>query len=571
MFKILIIILCFCLAACSPNSTDANARDIPQLVQSILSEPKTFNPVLSVESPNIFPLTFEGLVRENPITAEIEPTLAESWELSPDKLELIFTLRQGLQWSDGHPLTAADVVFSYNQLYLNSDIPSSARDTLTIGREQTLPTVSQLDDLRVKFSIAEPFAPFLAATSLAILPEHIIAPILQDKNAFMSFWGIDTPSTELVVNGPYQLDSYTTSQRITFKRNPYYWKRQVTGLDIPYLERVIWQIVESTDTAVLQFRSGQLDSLAISPEYFSLLKKEEKRGNFTIYNGGPAYGTTFITFNLNQGSRGGIPLVDPIKSEWFNNVNFRKAIAYSIDRERIINNIYRGIGSLQNSPISTQSPFYKQELTGYEYNSQKAKELLLEAGFKYNQNQELLDHNNNRVKFTLITNAGNRIREAMGAQIKEDLRLIGIQVDFSPIAFNVLVDQLSNSFKWDCVLLGLGGGNEPNFGANVWFPDGNLHFFNQLPRGDAQPIEGRIVTDWEEKIGNLYIEGARELELEKRKVIYGETQAIAQDYLPFIYLVNPLSLTAVRNRFTPIEYSALDGAFWNIEEIKLQK
>ena len=162
-------------------------------------------------------------------------------------------------------------------------------------------------------------------------------------------------------------------------------------------------------------------------------------------------------------------------------------------------------------------------------------------------------------------------KDILSEEIKEDLRLIGIQVDFSPIAFNVLVDQLSNSFKWDCVLLGLGGGNEPNFGANVWFPDGNLHFFNQLPRGDAEPIEGRIVADWEEKIGNLYIEGARELELEKRKVIYGETQTIAEDYLPFIYLVNPLSLTAVRNRFTGIEYSALDGAFWNIEEIKLQE
>ncbi|TVQ42239.1 MAG: ABC transporter substrate-binding protein [Gloeocapsa sp. DLM2.Bin57] len=557
------------LFGCQVNFIAADSREVPQLVQSILSEPKTFNPVLSLESPNIFSLTFEGLVRENPITAEIEPALAEGWEFSSDKLELTFKLKEGLQWSDGEPLTAADVVFSYNQLYLNPDIPSSAKDTLRIGREQTLPIVTQIDENQVKFKISEPFAPFLATTSLSILPKHIIAPVLEDGNAFMSFWGIDTPPSELIVNGPYQLESYSTSQRITFKRNPYYWQKQVTGLDIPYLERVIWQIVESTDTAVLQFRSGQLDSLGISPEYFSLLKTEENRGNFTIYNGGPAYGTTFISFNLNQGSRDGVPLVDPIKSGWFNNLNFRRAIAYAIDRERIINNIYRGIGSLQNSPISQQSPFYNPDVKVYEYNLEKAKQLLLAEGFKYNQNQELLDSANNRVQFTLITNAGNRIRESMGAQIKEDLRKIGIQVDFSPMAFTVLVDQLSTSLRWDCVLIGLTSGNEPNFGANTWLPDGNLHFFNQLPRGDSQPIEGRIVADWEAEIGRLYIEGARELDLEKRKAIYGETQILAQEYLPFIYLVNPLSLAAVRNRFTGIEYSALGGAFWNIEEIGL--
>ena len=137
------------------------------------------------------------------------------------------------------------------------------------------------------------------------------------------------------------------------------------------------------------------------------------------------------------------------------------------------------------------------------------------------------------------------------------------------MAFNVLVDKLSNSLDWECHLIGLTGGNEPNDGANVWFPDGNLHMFNQKPQAGGKPLEGRKVADWEKKIGQLYIQAAQEFDTEKRRQIYAETQKITEEYLPFIYLVNPYSLTAVRNKVQGIQYSALGGAFWNIEELKI--
>jgi peptide/nickel transport system substrate-binding protein len=319
----------------------------------------------------------------------------------------------------------------------------------------------------------------------------------------------------------------------------------------------------------LQFRSGGLDSVSVYPEFFSLLKKEEDKGNFTIYNGGPDYGTNFITFNLNQGKKNGKPLVDPIKSRWFNDLNFRKAVAYAINRPRMINNIYRGLGQLQNSPISVQSPFYYENLKGYEYNLEKARQLLKEAGFKYNDKQELLDNEGNRVSFVLYTNSGNKIREAMGNQIETDLAQIGIDVKFRIVNFNVLVGKLSDSLDWEAIILGFTGGNEPNSGANLWSVDGNLHFFNQKPTAGQEPIEGRVVADWEAKIDELFIAGAKELDREKRKAIYAEIQQIVSDKAPIIYLVNPLALGAVRNKYQGIEYSALGGAFWNLEEIKI--
>ena len=567
------------LTACNPTKLKTNAAQVPQLVTSILSDPKTFNAALSSESPNIFGYTYEGLLTQNPIDGKIEGALAQSWEISPDKTKITFTMREGLKWSDGQPLTVDDVVFTYNDIYLNENIPTDTRDVLRIGKNRKLPTVKKIDNRRVEFSVPEPFRPFLLNTGASILPAHVLEKSVKTKNKdgkveFLNKWGVDTPPDEIIVNGPYKLERYDTSQRIIFRRNPYYWRKDAQGKPQPYIERIIWQIVESTDTSLLQFRSGDLDSIGVSPDYFSLLKVQEKQGNFTIYNGGPSSSTSFISFNLNKGKRKNQPLVDPVKSKWFNNVQFRQAVAYAIDRQTMLNNTFRGLGTPQNSPISVQSPYFlspEKGLKVYNYNPEKAKELLLKAGFKYNEKNFLVDDQGNEVRFALLTNAGNKIRESMGSQIKQDLSKIGIQVDFTPLAWNTFIDKLSNTLDWDACLIGLTGGLEPNDGANVWSPEGGLHMFNQKPQAGQKPIEGWEVADWEKKINELYIQGAQEFDEAKLKEIYGESQQLTQEYLPFIYLVNSYSLSAIRNRFQGIQYSALGGAFWNIHEIKVTK
>lgn len=568
------VILLVSLSSCNPLKSAKSVNANEQIVQAILSDPKTFNPLLSKESPNVFGLIYEGLTSEDIITGEIEPRLAESWEISDDGLQITFTLRDNLKWSDGEPLTAEDVVFTYNQLYLNDDIPTSSRDILKVGKSQELPTVKKLNNLQVQFTIVEPFAPFLGNTGLSILPAHILREKVEKKDRegnllILSTWDIGTPPEEIIVNGPYKLESYVTSQRIIFTKNPYYWQHDELGNQLPYVDQIVWEIVESTDTSLLQFRSGSLDSIGVSPEYFSLLKKEEERGNFTVYNGGPAYGMTFMSFNLNKGKRNGKPVVDPIKSKWFNNVKFRQAIAYAIDRQRMVNNIYRGLGEVQNTQISVQSPYYDSTIKGYEYNPELAKKILQEEGFKYNQAGVLLDEENNQVRFALLTNSGNKIRESLGAQIQQDLKEIGITVDFTPVAFNLLVNKLNESLDWEAHIIGFTGGNEPHGASTLWNPEASLHLFNKKPQAGSDEIEGRVIADWEQKISDLYIEASRELDTEKRKEIYAETQRLASEYLPLIYLVNPYSLGAVRNRFEGIEYSALGGAFWNIEKLQI--
>lgn len=566
------VVLLLPIAACNPQSLLANPDASPQLVLTILSDPKTFNSVIATDatSANVGGMIFAGLVTQNPLTGKIEPELAESWEISDNNLEILYTLRPNLRWSDGEPLTVDDVVFTYNQLYLNTEIPTGMRDVLRIGQSGALPTVTKVNDRQVKFTTPEPFAPFLGVTGASIYPAHILRPTVEQKDRegklkFLSTWTVDTPPEQIVASNAYKLKSYATAQRVVFEENPYYWKKDLVDENMPYIKEVVWEIIESQDTALMQFRSGSLDTLSVSPEYFSLLKTEEDKGNFRIEQGGEVYSMTFISFNLNQGQKNGKPVVDPIKSRWFNDVNFRQAVSYGINRDRMITNIFRGLGVPQVSFVPKQSPFYYEGVKEYEHNPEKAKQLLVEAGYKYNNRGQLFDSEGNRVSFILNTNTGNDIREAMGNQIEEDLAEIGIRVNFRTINFNVLVNKLGNSLDWDCILLGFGGGNEPNSRYNFWAVDGNSHLFNQIT-GDLQE---RTISDWEREISNSYIEGAKELDLEKRKEIYAEIQQLVAEKLPVICLVNPYSMSAIRNKIEGVEYSALGGAFWNMEELKI--
>jgi peptide/nickel transport system substrate-binding protein len=575
---LLLIIIAISISSCrqiiSASSAQSNKN---QLVSAILSDPKTFNAALSNESPNIFGYVGEGLITEDG-KGQIQPALAESWQIAPDSKTITFTLKKNLKWSDGAPLTIDDVTFTFNEVYFNEDIPTDTRDILKIGKDRKLPTVKKVDADRVEFTTPEPFAPFLRTLGISILPAHKLRDSIYKKDSkgkpkFLSTWGINTPPADLVSNGMYALASYTPGERLVFKRNPYYWRKDKSGNQQPYIEKVVWQIVESTDTALVQFRSGGLESYGVSPDFFTLLKKEETKGDYKIYNGGPGTGTTFMSFNLNQGERDGKPLVDPMKSRWFNNVKFRQAIAYGINRQRMINNIYRGLGAPQDSPISVPSPYYlsrEQGLPGYDYNPKKAKELFASIDFKYNDQNKLVDDRGNPVRFTLLTNSGNKIREAMGTQIKQDLALIGIDVDFTPIAFSLLIDRIDNSLQWDSLLIGFTGGIEPNDGANFWSVDGGSHLFNLKPKKGKPQLTDRTVADWEKKIDELYIQGAQELDETKRRQIYIETQKITQDNLPCIYLVNALSFSAVKNRVKGIDYSPINGPFWNLYELKFE-
>ena len=140
------------ITGCNPAILESDASQPPQIVLAILEGPKTFNPVISQDatSSSLGRIIFEGLTEQNPFTGKITPALAKSWDISADKLRVVFTLKENLKWSDGHPLTADDVDFTYNQLYFNEAIPTGMRDVLRIGQSRALPKVRKLNDLPAK-------------------------------------------------------------------------------------------------------------------------------------------------------------------------------------------------------------------------------------------------------------------------------------------------------------------------------------------------------------------------------------------------------------------------------------
>jgi peptide/nickel transport system substrate-binding protein len=550
------------------------------------SDPKTFNYANSASVPNVFLFSHEGLTRENGTTGEVEPGLAEKWVYSADKKRLVFTLRQNLKWSDGAPLTADDVVFTYNDIVFNPKVPIEAKDQVRIGAKGEFPTVKKLTDRTIEFTFPEPFSPFLHTTtggrtgSVAILPKHKLAATLKtlDKNGnpnFITHWGTDTKPDDVVVNGPYQIESYLTGQRLVFKRNPYYWRKGLQGESLPKFDRIIWSIIENQDTQLLKFRSNDLDvmgdSRPLKAEYYALLKQEEQRGNFKVMDGGPWSGVLQFVFNLSTAKNSdGKPFVEPKKARWFNNKAFRQAIAYSINKERINTNIFRGVGVIQHSPISVQSPFFyspEQGLKVYNYSPSKAKELLKAAGFSYRGN-ELFDDRNNRVEFNLATNANNLVRVAIGSQVKQDLEKIGIKLNFQVVNFSVLVEKINASRDWDTHMIGFEGGVEPHLVANLWLTGGGSHSFNLKQQPGQPAIQDYAPKPFEVEIDRLFQDGAREFDPAKRRAIYIKFQQLVQEELPIIHMVNDRAFMVVRNDIQGVDYNGLPfWGLWNIDEV----
>lgn len=575
------------ITSCNPRDYKTQAAQVPQLVLVSPTDPKTFNYANNQTFPSVFPFIYEGLIKENSVTGEYEPALAESWRFSPDNKRIVFTLRPNLKWSDGKPLTADDVVFTYEDVVFNSKIPTDQKESIQIGEKKVFPQVRKLNDRQVEFILPEPFAPLLAATAapegIMILPKHALAEAVNTKlpdgnPKFISTWGTDTDPKQIITNGPYVIDSYNPSQRLILKRNPYYWRKDQQGKQLPYIDRITWQFIENLDTQLLRFRSSDLDVMGdtrpLRAEYFSLLKREEKRGNFQVLNGGPWSGVLYLTFNLSQAKdQNGKPFVNPVKSRWFNTLEFRQAVAYAIDRDRINTNLFRGLGVVQNSPISVQSPFTAKEgLRVYNHDPQKSKDLLKKAGFKYDDRGQLFDSEGNRVRFTLLTNANNLTRVAIGAQIRQDLAGIGIQVDYNPINFNVLIDKTNGSRDWDAHIIGFTGGIEPHGLANLWMTSGGSHSFNLKQQPGQPKMQGYVANEWEKEIDRLFIQGAQELDREKRKKIYGEFQKLVQEQLPVIHLVNDSAIMAVRNRVKGLKYSGLPSwGLWNIQELRIEE
>ncbi|TDX35968.1 peptide/nickel transport system substrate-binding protein [Halanaerobium congolense] len=530
------------------------------LITTLLGDPKTFNTIIAKETSSSTitdGYIFEGLVTRNGVTTEYEPELAKSWDISEDGRKYTFYLREGVQWSDGKEFKADDVIFTFDVIK-DENIPTSSRDVLKVNGE--FPVYKKIDKYTVQFTLPESFAPFLNNMTAPIIPKHKLNEAWE-KGEFNNSWGINTDPAEIVGTGPFKLVDYKNGERVVMEKNNYYWRQDPNGKTLPYINRWIRVIAESQETESLLFEKGQTHYLSVRGIDYRRIKAESENNNFSVVDAGPTFSTNFLVFNMNP--RNPNLEDEPYKYEWFTNLNFRRAIAHAFDKETMINQALAGQGTKQWSPISIANKVYLNEgVKRYPYNLEKAREELEKGGFKWNENGELLDANNNKVEFTMVTNAGNNVRESLVNIIASELRELGIKVNSTPIEFNKMVNQLSSEWNFDSILIGLTGGVEPHQGTNVWMSNGHLHMWN--------PVQEEPATEWEKRIDELFVKGSQTVDLEKRKEYYNEFQEIVAEKLPVIYTVTPNSLYAVRDSLKNTEVTAYGGVLWNIHELYLE-
>ena len=537
------------------------------LVTSTIGEgPKTFNSWNSMDntSSQAADIMFDALVTTDPYTGEVIPKMAKSIKILPDQKTYIIELRHGLKWSDGKEITADDVFFTWNTIIFGGFGNTSTRDAMYIGTE--LPKIEKIDKYTVKFTTPKPFSPFLRQLSVPIAPKHILEPVTkQGKKAFASFWSSNTKPSEFVTSGAFKLKEYVPAQRLVYEKNPNYYMIDEKGNKLPYLDKYIILIVGDLNNELLKFKAGELDTVGLRGTNVALFKEQEKFSDYKIYNLGPNTGTMYFSFNLNtRKNEKGKYYVNPIKQKWFNDVNFRSAVDYALDRENMVFNIASGVAAPLFTPEPLSSIYLNEEIAkGHPQDLEIAKEYLKKSGF-YRKRGKLYDKQGNKVEFDLYTNAGNTERESIGVMVKQDLEELGMTVNFKPIEFNTLVSKLVNTNDFDSVIMGFTGSPlEPYGGKNVWYSNGTLHVFNMR----KTPQENKNIYPWEKQINELFDKASLELDFNKRKQIYEEYQKIVYDQKPLIYLYSPIIITAIRNKFGNVNPTPLGGVTHNLEEI----
>ncbi len=536
-----------------------------ELVLSTITDPKSFNPIVAQETSTtqITGYIFEGLTRTHPVTLEVLGNLALSWETSDDGKGWIFHLRRDVKWNDGEKFTAKDVVFTFNKLIYNPSIPTSSRDIFTVEGEKII--VERVDDYTVKFTLPFTFAPFLRALSHEILPAHKYASLVEEGKFTFSM-GLDTKLADIVGTGPFRLAKYLPGERIVLERNPFYWKKDSCRKQLPYLEKLFFIILANSDTAMLKFLEGEIDHYSVRPQDLSILGPDQEKGNFSIYNAGPSLMSNFVVLNQNSGANPHTdkPFVEPYKLKWFKNKDFRKAISYAINREKIVNILMNGLGSLQHSPVSPANTYYySDKVKKYSYDPKRAKNILSSIGFSDRNGDGILEDEQGRaLEIIFFTPAENTQRVQIATLVKKDLETIGVKIHFLPLDFNNLVSKLTATLDWEMILIGLTGGIEPYFGKNVWSYKGNLHMWN---------LSKEPLGQYEVEIEDIFNQTARILDEEERKALFLRWQQIVAEELPLIYTVVPYSIYAVRNKFGNLYPTTYGGAFSQIEHIYLME
>jgi peptide/nickel transport system substrate-binding protein len=468
------------------------------MVQAFSVNLKSLTPFISADaySSEVQGYIQESLLIRNPETLEWEGLLAESWTVSEDGLTFIFKLRDGLAFSDGTPLSADDVVFSFD--FIMNEAIQAPRERAYYSK---IESVKALDPLTVKFQFKEPYFNALSlAGGLSVMPKHFYAPYLKKPNDYNQSKGL------LLGSGPYRLEDPRNwspdKGMVELRRNPRYW-----GPIQPSFERLIWRVIENDSARLTTFRNGDIDTYGSRPiEYRKLVEDVglAKKAEHWEYMS-PVAGYAYIGWNQQRDD----------ESTRFADKRVRQAMTLLIDRQRIIEEIYLGYGEVALSPFNANSKQHDPKLAPRQYNQEQGMTLLREAGYVDRDGDGVLeDAVGNPFEFELVYFQGNEDTGRMVLFLKDMLARAGILLKPKPTEWSVMIDLL-NKRDFEAITLGWTSGLETDlyqmFHSSQIEDQGNNFINYRNPDLDRLIDEARATVDetqrmplWQAAEGELY-------------------------------------------------------------------
>lgn len=356
---------------------------------------------------------------------------------------LLFHVRPGIRFHDGHPLDANDVKFTYEAIMNPKNLSPRIADY------EPVKTVQVIDPLTVKIVYKQLYSPAIGTWTMGILPRHLLNSQALKKEALELGKDPETFSVRQstfnrhpIGCGPFKFREWKSDQYILLDRFENYWEGP------PNFNRYAYRIVPDRLTQEMEFYAGTLDSYDVQPYQVKRLKKDSRFQYFS----GTAFGYTYIGYNERRK-----PFDDP---------RVRKALGMAIDINKIIKYVLYNQGERITGPFVKQTDYYNHKIRPVPYDPQGALSLLKEAGWRPNKAGRL-EKNGKEFEFTLITNSGNDLRKAILAIAQEAWKQIGINVHTDLLEWSVFIQERINKADFDAVILGWQLGIEPDL-YQIW-------------------------------------------------------------------------------------------------------
>lgn len=496
----------------------AEGRDYGDtLVVGSIGEPSILIPMLAGDSASheVAGLIFNGLVKYD-TDLTIIGDLAKSWDISEDGLQITFHLRKDVKWTDGVEFTARDVMFGYRTIINDSTPTAYKEDFLQVKKAEVL------DPYTFRVTYKKPFAPALSSWgNLPVLPRHL----LEGKDITKGSFGRNP-----VGMGPFILKKWEPGQKITLVANKNYFEGR------PYIDRYVYRIIPDPATMFMELRAGGVDMMGLTPiQYTKQTSTAFFKKNFQKFRY-PVFAYTYLGFNL--------------RHPFFKDRRVRRAIAYAVDKQEVIDVVLFGLGSVATGPYVPNTWPYNPDVKRYGYDPHRAKQLLREAGWVDRDGDGILDKDGLPFEFTILTNMGNAVRERTATIIQWRLKQIGIKVNIRILEWSAFINEFIDKRRFEAVILGWSIGLDPDQ-YDIW---------HSSKTGEK---EFNFVSYSNKEVDMLLEKGRSTFNRAERKKAYFRIQEILSEDVPYVFLYVPDALPIVSSRFKGIKPSPI-GITYNL-------